>query len=100
MQPTSFARQTGRTTYTWNYKRLRFGRPIVLDVLGIAPIDRLGQLSWLGPRAGVVYGRVLGLASRAYNVDKIDRWMLLLVIGTFTGSFPLMDFPPEFMGLT
>jgi len=100
MQPTSFARQTGRTTYTWDYKRLMFGRPIVLDVLGIAPIDRLGQLSWLGPLAVVVYGLVLGLASRAYNVDKIDRWMLLLIIGTFTGSFPLMYFAQEFMGLT
>ena len=100
MQPTSFSRQTGRTTYTWDYKRLMFGRPIVLDVLGIAPIDRLGQLSWLGPLAVVVYGLVLGLVASAYDVRRIDKWMLLLIIGTFTGAFPLMYFAQEFMGLT
>jgi hypothetical protein len=100
MQPTSYQRQPGHTTYTWDYKRLMFGRPIVLDVLGIAPIDRLGQLSWLGPMAVVVYGLVLGLVARAYDLQRIDRWMLLLIIGTFTGAFPLMYFAQEFMGLT
>src|SRR5688572_6692023 len=100
MQPTGLGRQAGATTYTWDYKRLMFGRPIVLDVLGIAPIDRLGQLSWLGPLAVVAYGLVLGLVSRAYDERQIDRWMLLLIIGTFTGVLPLMYFAQEFMGLT
>lgn len=100
MQPTSLTRESDRTVYTWDYPRLMFGRPIVLDVLGIAPIDRLGELSWLGPLSVVFYGLVLGLVAHAYDVKRFDRWMLLLVIGTFTGAFPLMYFAQEFMGLT
>lgn len=99
-QPTSLTRESGRTVYTWDYPRLMFGRPIVLDVLGIAPIDRLGELSWLGPLSVVFYGLVLGLVAHAFDVKRFDRWMLLLVIGTFTGAFPLMYFAQEFMGLT
>src|SRR4029077_9799652 len=49
LQPTSLARAAGSTAQTWDYKRLLFGQPIRLDVLGIAPIDRLGELTWLGP---------------------------------------------------
>src|SRR5262249_22096999 len=49
LQPTSLDRTAGATTYTWDYKRLLFGQPVRLDVLGIAPIDRLGELTWLGP---------------------------------------------------
>jgi prepilin-type N-terminal cleavage/methylation domain-containing protein len=100
MQPTGLSRQSNQTTYTWDYPRLMFGRPIVLDVLGIAPIDRLGELSWLGPLSVIFYGLVLGLVARAFNVERFDRWMLLLVIGTFTAAFPLMYFAQEFMGLT
>ncbi|MGB7161272.1 MAG: prepilin-type N-terminal cleavage/methylation domain-containing protein [Tepidisphaeraceae bacterium] len=100
MQPTGLSRQSNQTTYTWDYPRLMFGRPIVLDVLGIAPIDRLGELSWLGPLSVVFYGLVLGLVAHAYDVRQFDRWMLLLVIGTFTAAFPLMYFAQEFMGLT
>ena len=100
MQPTTVSRQSGATTYAWDYPRLMFGRPIVLDVLGIAPIDRLGELSWLGPMSVVVFGLVLGLVAHAFRVTEFDRWMLLLVIGTFTGAFPLMYFAQEFMGLT
>lgn len=100
MQPTVVLRQSNATTYTWDYPRLMFGRPIVLDVLGIAPIDRLGELSWLGPLSVVIFGLILGLVARAYEVVRIDRWMLLMVIGTFTGAFPLMYFAQEFMGLT
>lgn len=99
MQPTSFARGPGRTTYVWDYKRLMFGRPIALDVLGIAPIDRLGELSWLGPISVVVFGLVLGLVSRAFPVANFDRWMLLLTLGTFTAAYPLMYFAQEFVPL-
>src|SRR3954465_1359690 len=49
LQPTSFDHTAGSSTYQWDYSRLVFGRPVRVDVLGIAPIDRLGELRWLGP---------------------------------------------------
>ena len=100
LQPTKYSRANGQTVYTWDYKRLLFGRPIALDVLGIAPIDRLGELTWLGPGSVVIFGLVLGLVARAFNVQKVDRWMLLLILGTFTGTYPLMYFAQEFISLT
>src|SRR6266567_854600 len=99
LQPTKYVRGNGQTVYTWDYKRLLFGRPIALDVLGIAPIDRLGELTWLGPASVVIFGLVLGLIARAYNIQNIDRWMLLLILGTFTGAYPLMYFAQEFISL-
>jgi prepilin-type N-terminal cleavage/methylation domain-containing protein len=99
LQPTKFARGSGQTVYTWDYKRLLFGRPIALDVLGIAPIDRLGELSWLGPASVVIFGLILGLVAHAYRIHNYDRWMLLLVLGTFTGAYPLMYFAQEFIPL-
>src|SRR5437773_6304458 len=99
LQPTGYARANGRTVYTWDYKRLLFGRPIALDVLGIAPIDRLGELSWLGPASVVVFGLILGLVAHAFAIQNFDRWMLLLVLGTFTGAYPLMYFAQEFIPL-
>jgi hypothetical protein len=76
-----------------------FGRPIALDVLGIAPIDRLGELSWLGPSSVVIFGLILGLLARAFNMQRIDRWMLLLILGAFMGAYPLMYFAQEFIPL-
>src|SRR6266566_3760859 len=99
LQPTKYVRGNGQTVYTWDYKRLLFGRPIALDVLGIAPIDRLGELTWLGPASVVIFGLVLGLVAGAYRIENIDRWMLLLIIGTFTGAYPLMYFAQEFIPL-
>jgi prepilin-type N-terminal cleavage/methylation domain-containing protein len=99
LQPTKSARGGGQTSYTWDYKRLLFGRPIALDVLGIAPIDRLGELSWLGPASVVVFGLVLGLIARAFNIQDRSRWMLLLILGTFTAAHPLMYFAQEFIPL-
>ncbi len=99
LQPTKYVRAGGQTVYTWDYKRLLFGRPIALDVLGIAPIDRLGELTWLGPSSVVIFGLVLGFVARAFKIQKIDRWMLLLIIGTFTGAYPLMYFAQEFISL-
>jgi prepilin-type N-terminal cleavage/methylation domain-containing protein len=90
---------SGGTRYTWDYQRLMFARPVVLDVLGIAPIDRLGELSWLGPLSVVALGVVLGLVSRAFPVANFDRWMLLLVLGTFTAAYPLMYFAQQFVAL-
>ena len=74
-----------------------FGRPIALDVLGIAPIDRLGELIWLGPLSVVIFGILLGLVGRAYPSPRFDRWMLLLLIGAFTGTYPLMYFAQQFV---
>jgi prepilin-type N-terminal cleavage/methylation domain len=99
LQPTKYARGSGQTVYTWDYKQLLFGRPIALDVLGIAPIDRLGELSWLGPASVVIFAFILGLVAHAYRIHNYDRWMLLLVLGTFTGAYPLMYFAQEFIPL-
>jgi hypothetical protein len=68
-------------------------------VLGIAPIDRLGELTWLGPASVVIFGLLLGLVAHAFNINNFDRWMLLLVLGTFTGAYPLMYFAQEFIPL-
>jgi prepilin-type N-terminal cleavage/methylation domain-containing protein len=99
LQPTKTNRQKGKTSYTWDYKQLLFGRPIALDVLGIAPIDRLGELSWLAPSSVVIFGLILGLVARAFNMQRIDRWMLLLILGAFMGAYPLMYFAQEFIPL-
>jgi prepilin-type N-terminal cleavage/methylation domain-containing protein len=99
LQPTHYARENGRTIYTWDYKQLLFGRPIALDVLGVAPIDRLGELTWLGPASVIVFGLLLGLVANAFYIRNFDRWMLLLVLGTFTGAYPLMYFAQEFIPL-
>jgi prepilin-type N-terminal cleavage/methylation domain-containing protein len=100
LQPTKYGRENGETIYTWDYKRLLFGRPIALDVLGVAPIDRLGELTWLGPCSVVVFGLLLGLVAHAFAIQNFDRWMLLLVLGTFTGAYPLMYFAQEFVPLS
>jgi prepilin-type N-terminal cleavage/methylation domain-containing protein len=99
LQPTTYLHGDGRTVYTWDYTRLLFGRPIALNVLGIAPIDRLGELTWLGPGSVVIFGLVLGLVAHAFNIRNFDRWMLLLILGTFTGAYPLMYFAQEFIPL-
>jgi prepilin-type N-terminal cleavage/methylation domain-containing protein len=99
LQPTSLSQSAGTTTYTWDYKRLMFGRPIALDVLGIAPLDRLGELRWLGPLSVIVFGLIVGLVAHAWDVARFDRWMLMLVLGTFAGAYPLMYFAQEFIPL-
>jgi prepilin-type N-terminal cleavage/methylation domain-containing protein len=99
LQPTSLDRSAGATTYTWDYKRLLFGQPVRLDVLGIAPIDRLGELTWLGPISVVLFGLLVGLVVRAADVPRFDRWMLLLTVGTFAGAYPLMYFAQEYIPL-
>jgi prepilin-type N-terminal cleavage/methylation domain-containing protein len=99
LQPTKLARQAGSTTYTWAYQRLLFGQPVRLDVLGIAPIDRLGELTWLGPLSVLVFGLMVGLVVRAASVRRFDLWMLLLTVGTFAGAYPLMYFAQEYIAL-
>ena len=99
LQPTALTHTSGTTTYTWDYKRLMFGRPIALDVLGVAPLDRLGELRWLGPMSVIALGLIVGLVANAWRVERFDRWLLLLVLGTFAGSYPLMYFAQEFIPL-
>jgi prepilin-type N-terminal cleavage/methylation domain-containing protein len=100
LQPTSLERSAGTTTYTWDYQRLLFGQPVRLDVLGIAPIDRLGELTWLGPASVGVFGLLVGLIVRAAQAEqRFDRWMLLLTVGTFAGAYPLMYFAQEYIPL-
>ena len=99
LQPTNLARASGTTTYTWDYRRLMFGQPVRLDVLGIAPIDRLGELTWLGPMSVMVFGILVGLVVRASSISRFDRWTLLLTVGTFAGAYPLMYFAQEYISL-
>ncbi len=99
LQPTSVDRSGGSSTYQWDYARLLFGQPVRIDVLGIAPIDRLGGLTRLGPLSVVAFGLLLGLVVQAAGVPRFDRWMLLLVIGTFAGAYPLMYFAQEYVTL-
>ncbi len=99
LQPTSIERAGGSSTYRWDYARLLFGRPVRIDVLGIAPIDRLGELTWLGPLSVVAFGLLVGLVVQAATVPRFDRWMLLLTIGTFAGAYPLMYFAQEYISL-
>ncbi|HLA84623.1 MAG TPA: prepilin-type N-terminal cleavage/methylation domain-containing protein [Thermoguttaceae bacterium] len=96
LQPTSTERARS-STYRWNYERLLLGRPIRLDVLGIAPIDRLGELTWLGPISVVIFGLLVGLVVQAAGVPRFDLWMLLLTVGTFAGAYPLMYFAQEYI---
>jgi prepilin-type N-terminal cleavage/methylation domain-containing protein len=101
LQPTSLARSAGATSYTWDYKRLLFGQPVRLDVLGIAPIDRLGELTWLAPISVIAFGLLVGLIVHAAGerAARFDRWMLLLTVGTFAGAYPLMYFAQEYIPL-
>jgi prepilin-type N-terminal cleavage/methylation domain-containing protein len=99
LQPTNLAHSGGSSTYNWNYARLLFGRPVCIDILGIAPIDRLGELTWLGPVSVVAFGLLIGMIVQAASVPRFDRWMLLLTIGTFAGAYPLMYFAQEYVSL-
>lgn len=99
LQPTALDRGSGRTVYTWDYARLMFGRPIALDVLGIAPVDRLGELRWLGPVSVVLFGMLIGIVAKGFGLEHFDKWTLLLVLGTFTSAYPLMYFAQEFIPL-
>jgi hypothetical protein len=76
-----------------------FGRPVCIDVLGIAPIDRLGELTWLGPLSVVAFGLLVGMVVQAWGVPQFDRWVLLLTIGTFAAAYPLMYFAQEYVSL-
>ncbi|MGD9127607.1 MAG: prepilin-type N-terminal cleavage/methylation domain-containing protein, partial [Planctomycetia bacterium] len=99
LQPTEWEREDNTSIYHWKYKKLLLGQPVQLDVLGIAPMDRLGELTWLGPISVVLFGILVGLTVQAAGAMKFDIWMLLLTIGTFAGAYPLMYFAQEYTDL-
>ncbi|MFO7900859.1 MAG: hypothetical protein R6V58_17580 [Planctomycetota bacterium] len=100
LQPNSFERAGGKTAYTWEYKRLVVARPIAIDVLGIAAIDRLGELTWLGPLSVLIFGVLIGVATLAVDPTKLNAWLLVLVAGCFAGAYPLMYFMQDFVPLS
>jgi hypothetical protein len=97
LQPNSVQREAGKTVYTWDYSRLMVGRPIRIDVLGIAGVDRLAELGWLGPVSVVLYGLLVTIVALAIAPAKLNGWMLLLLAGCFAAAYPLMYFMQEFM---
>ena len=99
LQPTRVERSGDTSQYQWDYERILFGQPVSLDVLGIAPIDRLGELTWLGPLSVILFGLLVGIVVHAASVPQFDRWMLLLTVGTFAGAYPLMYFAQEYVSL-
>ena len=46
-----------------------------------------------------MFGLLVGLVVQAAAVPRVDRWMLLLTIGTFAGAYPLMYFAQEDVSL-
>jgi hypothetical protein len=99
LQPNNLDQEANKTTYTWEYNRLVVARPIVVDVLGMAAIDRLGELTWLGPLSVFVFGILIALTALAYDPQKLSGWVVVLVAGCFAGAYPMMYFLQDFTGL-
>jgi hypothetical protein len=99
LQPNNLEREANKTTYTWEYNRLVVARPIVIDVLGMAAIDRLGELTWLGPLSVFVFGILIALTALAYDPEKLSGWVVVLVAGCFAGAYPMMYFLQDFASL-
>jgi hypothetical protein len=99
LQPEEPERQGGKTIYRWHYEKLMLGRPIRVDVLGIAPMDRLSELVWLAPVSVLVFGMLVAVVALAYRPEMIDKWMLLLIVGAFAAAYPLMYYAQDFLSL-
>ena len=100
LQPNKLEHSSGNTTYTWDYKRLVVARPIAIDMLGIAALDRLGELTWLGPLSVLVFGILIALLALAHDPEKLNVWLVILVAGCFAGAYPMMYFLQDFIDLT
>ncbi len=100
LQPNKLEHSSGNTTYTWDYKRLVVARPIAIDMLGIAALDRLGELTWLGPLSVLVFGILIALLALAHDPQKLNVWLVILVAGCFAGAYPMMYFLQDFIDLT
>jgi hypothetical protein len=99
LQPNSLEQSSDTTTYTWDYKRLVEARPIAIDVLGIAALDRLGELTWLGPLSVLVFGILVALIALAHDPDKLNAWLAILVTGCYAAAYPMMYFLQDFIDL-
>ena len=92
LQPTKYTRSAGQTVYTGITNICYSAGQSHSTSLESPLIDRLGQLTRLGPASVVVFGLLLGLVAHAFSITNFDRWMLLLVLGTFAGAYLLMYF--------
>ncbi|HUT60865.1 MAG TPA: hypothetical protein VNA25_23710 [Phycisphaerae bacterium] len=99
LQPAPPQRDGDRTVYTWDYDRLLVGRPIALDVLGIAAVDQLGEIVWLGPISVLAFGFLVTMLTVACRPGDISVWSVLLIVGCFAAAYPLMYFLQEFLPL-
>ena len=99
LQPEPPRREAGKIIYQWHYDRLMLGRPIRIDILGIAPMDRLGELVRLGPFSVLVFGLLAAMVALAYHPEALDKWMLLLIVGSFAAAYPLMYYAQDFVPL-
>jgi hypothetical protein len=99
LQPSALEQSSDKTTYTWDYQRLVVARPIAIDVLGIAAIDRLGELTWLAPVSVLVFGILISLIALAHDPSKLNGWLVVMVAGCFAGAYPLMYFLQDFISL-
>ena len=99
LQPKSLEQSSDSTIYTWEYKRLVQARPIAIDVLGIAALDRLGELTWLGPLSVLVFGVLIALIALAHDPEKLNVWLVILVTGCFAAAYPMMYFLQDFIDL-
>ena len=100
LQPNKLEHSSGNTTYTWDYNRLVVARPIAIDMLGIAALDRLGELTWLGPLSVLAFGILFALLALAHDPEKLNVWLVILVAGCFAGAYPMMYFLQDFTDLT
>jgi len=99
LQPAPPERDGGKTVYRWHYERLMLGRPIRIDILGLAPMDRLADLVWLGPISVLAFGLLVAMVSLAFRPEALDKWMLLLIVGAFAAAYPLMYHAQDFVSL-
>jgi hypothetical protein len=99
LQPSNLEQSNDSTTYTWDYKRLVEARPIAIDVLGIAALDRLGELTWLGPLSVLVFGVLVALIALAYDPEKLNVWLAIMVTGCYAAAYPMMYFLQDFIDL-
>lgn len=99
LQPSNLEQSNDSTTYTWDYKRLVEARPIAIDVLGIAALDRLGELTWLGPLSVLVFGILVALIALAHDPEKLNVWLAIMVTGCYAAAYPMMYFLQDFIDL-
>ena len=100
LQPNKLEHSSENTTYTWDYNHLVEARPIAIDMLGIAALDRLGELTWLGPLSVLAFGILFALLALAHDPEKLSVWLVILVAGCFAGAYPMMYFLQDFIDLT